>query len=428
MMGALKSAAAAAAAFFSAREILSFATSSVQAFMEAEKASNGLQSALEILGKASELAEMKVFAADIQRVTTAEDDAVIAMMKLGASIGGMSGDTLKQATVAAIGLSKAYGMDMESAMTLVSKAAQGATGAFSRYGIVFKDGMTDAEKFNQILEIGRQKFGMAEAETATFSGKLAQLSNAWGNAKESLGEYLAESSVLMGAMNFANTVMNNFGLSMDILVQGLALGFVSLWEDIKYNTYVGIEYIKYFADNWKEIFVDLWNGTKAVLSNLWENFKNFFLAVTSWIKGDGFNFEWTGLLDGFKSTMKEMKPIAERQMSDLEQALTDELAKNMIRWDDAGKSQKDKTLDTSQLGPAQLSLAAAGAGQSKAGVAAVESRFLLGQTAGQDYNRQTAENSRSMKQLLQELVREVKTAKQTAHLPGQPALLAAGLY
>jgi len=319
-------------------------------------------------------------------------------------------------------------MDMESAMTLVAKAAQGATGAFSRYGIVFKDGMSDAEKFNQILDLGRQKFAMAEAETQTFSGKLTQLGNAWGDAKEGLGQYIATTQELSNAIDFASTVITNFGLSLDIMVQGFALGFVSLWEDFKYNTYVEIEYMKYWADNWKEILTDAMNGAGIILSNMWENFKNFYLAITSWINGDGFEFKWTGLLEGFKSTMKEMQPIAERQMSDLEKALTDELAKNMIRWDDAGKSQKDKTLDTSQLGPAQLSLAAAGAGQSKAGVAAVESRFLLGQTAGQDYNRQTAENSRSMKQLLQELVREVKTAKQTAHLPGQPALLAAGLY
>ena len=103
----LKTAAMAVGGYLSARAVLSFAQTSVQAFMEAEKASNGLQSALEILGKASELASMQAFAAEIQRVTTAEDDAVIATMKLGASIGGMSGDTLKQATIAAIGLSKA---------------------------------------------------------------------------------------------------------------------------------------------------------------------------------------------------------------------------------------------------------------------------------------------------------------------------------
>ena len=56
--------------------------------------------------------------------------------------------------------------------------------------------------------------------------------------------------------------------------------------------------------------------------NIWD----FFKAVTGWLKGDGFDFKWTGLLEGFESTLKEMPNIAARTMTSVESELAAKLA------------------------------------------------------------------------------------------------------
>ncbi|HUX16025.1 MAG TPA: hypothetical protein VMW52_06100, partial [Phycisphaerae bacterium] len=67
----------------------SFLRSSVEAFGRQELAVRNLRSALEELGTPSKtaLAEMRSFAAGIQRVTVIGDEAVLEIMQLGASLG-----------------------------------------------------------------------------------------------------------------------------------------------------------------------------------------------------------------------------------------------------------------------------------------------------------------------------------------------------
>jgi hypothetical protein len=57
------------------------------------------------------------------------------------------------------------------------------------------------------------------------------------------------------------------------------------------------------------------------------NIGEFFKAVWSFAKGEGWNFEWTGLTDGFKSAMTDLPVIASREMSVLEKALTSDIGR-----------------------------------------------------------------------------------------------------
>lgn len=407
MSGILKNAAMAVGGYLSARAILSFAQSSIQAFSEEQQAVNQLGAALDLLGKKTELSGLLTFAAEIQRVSTVSDDAAMNLMKFGASIGGLSGDTLKQATIAAIGLSKAYGIDLQAAMLLVSKAAAGNTASMGRYGIVFKEGMTDAEKFNQVLEIGRQKFAMAEAETQTFAGRIAQLSNAWGDAKEQLGQYIATSPMLSGAINFASVAIQNLGLAFDIVTTSVGLSLVQIWESFKFTFTDRIPAaFDWFKQNWFNLLTDMAAAAKQVVTSLAINFGNFFKSVWDWANGKGFNFEWTGLLDGFTATTEKFPDILSRQATDLETAMSQELQglKNQFNEKLTGK---DKTLDQSQLGAAQLSAASAVAAKDNK-VSAVESRFLSGQNTAQDYNREIAGNGKRQTGLLERIARALE--------------------
>lgn len=186
----LKKAAIGIGAYLGVREIARFTKSSIDAFAEEELAVNQLNSALALLGKQGELEAMRQFASEMQKMTIVGDETVMQIMQLGVSVGHLSGTQLQEATKAAIGLSKALGIDIKAAMLLVAKAAAGNTSTFSRYGIVLNENLSTQEKFNEVLKIGGNAFKLAEAETKTYSGTIAQLKNAFGDVKELIGNAL----------------------------------------------------------------------------------------------------------------------------------------------------------------------------------------------------------------------------------------------
>lgn len=193
MGGMLKKAAVAAGVYFSARAIKGFVTESLELYGRQEKAVKSLTDALDLLGRGGRqnMADMQQFASSIQKITVHGDEAVLEIMTLGASIGKLSGEKLQQATKAAIGLSKAFGMDLTASMKLVARAAVGDTASLTRYGIKLEQGLTSQEKFNRVLQIGVKNFKLAEGETSTFTGAIEQAKNAVGDLKEILGKAFA---------------------------------------------------------------------------------------------------------------------------------------------------------------------------------------------------------------------------------------------
>jgi len=105
----------------------------------------------------------------------------------------------------------------------------------------------------------------------------------------------------------------------------VALFVVRTGNQIQYTfTEVIPALLDWFANNWRDIFTTLWNFTSSVFVNMAKNIGNFFAAVWSMLKGDGFDFQWTALTDGFESTLKELPKIAERQVGPLEKSLQDQ--------------------------------------------------------------------------------------------------------
>jgi hypothetical protein len=399
-----KAALAMGGVFLGWHAIKAAVASTVGEFMKAEQASNGLAAALDLLGKKSQIDTMKDFASEIQKLTVIDDEAAMGLMQLGASMGNMSGDTLKQATVAAIGLSKAYGIDLEAAMKLVSKAAMGNTATMARYGITFKENMTDAEKFNQVLQVGQQKFAMAQAETQTFAGRLTQLKNAYGDLKEQIGQMITRIPGLDTAITATKTIFENFGLFMKILWTQTELDMISFWESLKFTFTDRIPAVfNWFKENWWNLLKDMANAAKQVVTSLAVNFMNFFKGLWSWAKGDGFNFEWTGLLEGFEATTAKFPDVISRAKTETEKKLANNLAENWAEFDKKLTENLTGSNKVSLTGQAALS--AAGSAAAGKGVAAVESRFLTGQTTGQNYEKEIAGNNKKQTALLERLVK-----------------------
>ena len=188
---ALRKAALAGAAFFGGRALLRFARQSVEDFGRQESAVLGLRDALELLGTGDQIENMQEFADEIQRTTEFGDELILELLTMGATMGKLNGGPLKAAAKAAIGLSKAFGVELTAAMRLVARAAIGDTSSLTRYGIKLDETLSDQEKFNKVLAIGTENFSLATSAINQTSVILKQMQNEIGDVREEIGGALA---------------------------------------------------------------------------------------------------------------------------------------------------------------------------------------------------------------------------------------------
>lgn len=138
--------------------------------------------------------------------STGIDDAVIAgNLALLSSLTKLSASGLKAAEKAAIDLSAALGIDVDSAVRLVGKGITGNTDAFKRYGITIQEGATKAENLNNILKALAGTNGSAAGLTETYSGALKLLNVAYDNFLKVIAKWITQNPVVI-AMIKATTV------------------------------------------------------------------------------------------------------------------------------------------------------------------------------------------------------------------------------
>ena len=204
----VKAAGTAIAGAFVVKKLISFGMESVRLFNKQEDAVKSLSAALDIGGqKMSRLTPIfENYASALQKQTIYGDEVILAQMAYGKNL-GITTDKLKAATKAAIGLAAKFNLDLKTSMMLVGRASQGQTQMLTRYGITLDDTLGPQEKFNELLKIGADNFGLAEAQTQTTAGRLKQLSNTWGDLKELIGGSVVEFYNLNGVLEgIKNTI------------------------------------------------------------------------------------------------------------------------------------------------------------------------------------------------------------------------------
>jgi len=401
-MGAMiKRAAVMAGAYLSARQLLRFAKGSAQAHYEQAQATAKLAQALKATGNAAgfSLKQLQDYANELQGVTTIGNETIETGMSILATFKNIQGGAFKRTTELAMDLATAMGDGkggLKSAMLQLGKAVNDPkTGLtmLNRVGITFSE--EQKKRIYQLVEENRlyeaqtvmlnevagQFGGQARAAAQAAGGPLKQLSNAWGDARERLGKYLDNAPGVQTAIKMATVGFENLGTVADMVWTKLKLSSIGFWEDFKHLFAVQIpELFQWFGRNWRDVFTTLWNGTKSVFSNMFDNVKNFFKATWSWLKGDGFDFQWTGLLEGFESTLKELPKITERTMTSVEKELAAKLASSQ---DKLGKALAAKMAPAAAIpgiggfgAGASSALATAGGGRGGGGT--IEARFLGG--------------------------------------------------
>lgn len=164
-----------------------------------------------------------------------------------------------------------------------------------------------------------------------------------------LGQTISSvASWINGALKTALEWLKNmwFGLQVQAATFGdrtrvafltMARYAVTAYETIKY----------YLVDHLPESFANAmefmrttilnwYNWTVTTFTNLGTNLTNFFKAVISGIKGEGFKFDWTPLTQGFEKATANYVPIAERALTDTEKTL------------DAGIASLNKNIATTE--------------------------------------------------------------------------------
>jgi hypothetical protein len=291
--------AAKAAGAAVAGSITALGVQSVRAFMVQEEATNALSAALRNIGANAELAmpSLKKFAGEIQKQTVYGDEAIEKMMAYGLNL-GINADQIKAATTAAAGLAAKYGIDLSSAMQLVGRASQGQTQMLARYGIILQDGLTKEEKFNELLRIGADNFGLATAQTDTLSGKLSQLSNIWGDLKEGIGAVLVEVFDLGGGTDWLVEKIRGVAEYIQSNTTSISFFIKSIYIEAKFailqtTTLIGniggavADVLGAAGKNIANIFMWLWDNSSKLFGNIFEIAQGYVMNYLKFFENFG---------------------------------------------------------------------------------------------------------------------------------------------
>jgi hypothetical protein len=166
----------------------------------------------------------KEFAAEMQSLTTIGDEAILQVQTLGAQM-GIQNEQLNEASKGAIGLSKAFGIDLASSMKMVALANEGEFNMLARYIPALRSATTEAEKNAIVQEAMAKGFDAAKAEAETFTGRLEQLKNIQGDNLEAFGKIVSVvGKDFVNVMVEGATSLNDF-LSDSDRVAEIAAGF-----------------------------------------------------------------------------------------------------------------------------------------------------------------------------------------------------------
>lgn len=201
----------------------------VREFAKDEASSMRLGTALDLLGgRAHNMrGELERLASTMQRQTVYSDDAVRSAMAYGVNV-GITAEKIPEATRAAIGLSNALGIDLQSAMKLTALAMQGDFTMISRYIPAIRTAGSETEKMAKFLEFVKRGFAGAEADAQTFTGKMTRLYNQVGELAERIGAaFVPAIGSISKAINAMLPSMEKFVAAHSELVGGAGITAVA---------------------------------------------------------------------------------------------------------------------------------------------------------------------------------------------------------
>lgn len=201
-----------------------FIVDGVKAAIAQEEAVNKLNQALALSGEYSAEAseDFIAYAESLQDTTTFSNDAILSTGALIESLGNLSEEGLKDATLAAANLASQLGVDLETAARKLGVAAEGNVASLKKFGITVEEGETNAESFANAIEAINEKFGgSAAARTQTYAGSLKQIGNNFDDLVKVSGEAIVKNNVVVAVFGEVNKILQELVKSAEGNKDGL---------------------------------------------------------------------------------------------------------------------------------------------------------------------------------------------------------------
>ena len=221
----VKSFAKVFAAAFSAKALINFSKSAVNAFMADEKAAKSLELQLKNTGYAFAAPSVEYYIANLQKTTGVLDDELRPALQRLLTVTGSITQS-QEALTTALDLSAAGYGSVESISTILAKAYAGQTTALGRLGTGLSKATLKTGNMELIMAELNQKFsGQSAARLDTYAGKMDLLEAAAANAKETIGKGLLDALFLLSkddSIQGAIDDMDAFALAIADASYGMA--------------------------------------------------------------------------------------------------------------------------------------------------------------------------------------------------------------
>lgn len=289
-----------------------------------ETALTRLANALALSGHYSRaaMADVTAFTGEMEKQTGVADDVVASNLATLASLTKLDTEGLKKAEKAALDMSVAMGVDLNTAVSMVGKGINGHTEAFGKMGIKIQEGGTKAENLANILQALSGTTGSAAGVMNTFQGLQTKINNSWGNMVESLATVITHNQAVKNVMVVINDTLtaatdnvdgNNIayqelvagGLSMTLKALANVIGLFDLFGRIGSATIASVE--EWFAD-----FGVVITGVMSVFDSSYKNsFEAFKMQAVEAAKKANAAFTESTALESVSRKLTEMGAAAD---------------------------------------------------------------------------------------------------------------------
>ena len=222
---------------------------------------------------------------------------------------------MARAGLIALRLKDASG-DLENTVNSTANAYRRSTGGLENFSVAM----------GQIL------LPAVDSAIAAFNDLLGATVKAFESNKSTIESWAYSVS---GAVNVIGVAARNSENIWKILT--LRIG---AWAEnaIAYVNVIGPNFAQmtaYIGRNWQTLLIDLATAQSAAFTNLGQNAVNFGKALIEAIKGNGFEYAWTPLLEGFKSASEALPELIKPRLVDVEKSIAEIMgeieAKEMAR-------------------------------------------------------------------------------------------------
>lgn len=149
----------------------------------------------------------------------------------------------------------------------------------------------------------------------------------WGTVSDNTGSAMNwMQETVIGAMSTVSFSFKEWKLLTEMAMVSAQLQVVRFGSQLGYWFGTVIPgWLSWFGEHWHEVFADIVNFTGTVATNIWKNLANLWDAIVGLFNGEGFDFKFVGLTEGFRSAITELPKIAAREIGPMEKQLQDQL-------------------------------------------------------------------------------------------------------